>query len=234
MKGILYLIPSTLGETTIDFSVPHSVKEIAINLDDFIVESEKSARRFLIKAGIKKTIDSLNFYVLDEHTKTQDFSNFIQPMLGGKNMGLISDAGCPAIADPGAEIVLLAHYAGIRVIPLVGPSSIILALMGSGLNGQKFCFHGYIPAERLQRIKKIKDLENESGSKNQTQIFIEAPYRNQKLLEDILSNCKGETLLCIACDITNPDEFILTKSVKEWKKHVPEINKRPTVFLICS
>lgn len=232
MNGILYLIPSPLGEASVDFSVPRPVQEIINGIDDYIVESEKSARRFLIKLGIKKAIDELNFFLLNEHTKDKDLRKFLEPLLLGKNMGLISDAGCPAIADPGSEIVLLAHYSGVRVVPLVGPSSIILALMSSGLNGQKFCFHGYLPAERGERIKKIRELEMESAAKSQTQAFIEAPYRNQKLLEDILSNGKAETLLCIACDITLPSEFILTRSVKEWKKQIPDINKRPTVFLM--
>lgn len=234
MKGALYLIPSTLGDARVDSSVPQSIKEIANTIDNFIVESEKSARRYLVKLGIKKPIDELNFFLLDEHTKNKDFAKFLEPLLKGKDMGLISDAGCPAIADPGAEIVLLAHYAGIRVVPLVGPSSIILALMSSGLNGQKFCFHGYLPAERSERIKKIKEIERESEIKSQTQVFIEAPYRNQKMLEDILSNCRMETLLGIACDITLPSEFILTKSIKEWKKKIPDINKRPAIFLMYS
>lgn len=232
MKGILYLIPSPLGDAPVDFSIPHSVKEIVNGIDNYIVESEKSARRFLIKLGINKAIDELNFFLLNEHTRDRDFEKLLRPLLLGKNMGLISDAGCPAIADPGAEVVLLAHGSGVRVIPLAGPSSIILALMSSGLNGQKFCFHGYLPAERHGRIKKIKELEQESDSENQTQVFIEAPYRNQKLLEDILGNCKTETLLCIACDITLPAEFIMTKSVGEWKKKIPDINKRPAIFLI--
>lgn len=231
MKGILYLIPATLGEEgQPDFSVPEKVKEIVISIDNFIVESEKSARRFLLKLG--KKINKLNVQILNEHTKPEDFKKFLDPVFSGKNIALISDAGCPAVADPGSEIVLLAHYSGIRVVPMVGASSIILALMSSGLNGQKFSFHGYLPAERNSRIKKIKEIERESFTKNQTQIFIEAPYRNQKLLEDILQNCKRDTLLGIACEITLPSEFIRTKNISEWKKNIPDINKKPTVFLM--
>ncbi len=233
MKGILYLIPSMLGDIApVDISVPPLIKEIVNLIDNYIVESEKSSRRFLIKCGVKKPIDELNFYLLNEHSKAEDCKKYILPLLEGKNMGLISDAGCPAIADPGAEIVALAHNKGIRVVPLTGASSIMLALMASGFNGQKFSFHGYLPVERNERIKKIKELEQESQAKKQTQIFIEAPYRNQKLAEDILQNCKQETLLCIACDITLPTEFIHTKNILQWKKQVPEINKRPIVFLI--
>lgn len=234
MKGSLYLIPSLLGEAAVDLSVPSSVKDLINRIDHYIVESEKSARRYLIKLGIKKSIDELKFYVCDEHTPNRDFSAFLEPLLQGKNMGIISDAGCPAIADPGAEIVLMAHYSGIRVVPLVGPSSIILALMASGLNGQKFCFHGYLPADKNDRIKKLRELERESDTKSQTQIFIETPYRNLKLLEDMLSHCNTETLLCIACDVTLGTEYIATKSVKEWKKNIPDIHKKPTVFLMYS
>lgn len=234
MNGILYLIPSTLGESPVDYSVPPHVKQLINSIDCFLVESEKAARRFLIKAGYNKPIENLDFRELNEHTREKDLNSFLEPLLAGKNMGVISDAGCPAVADPGAEVVLLAHYRGIRVVPMVGASSIMLALMSSGLNGQKFCFHGYLPAEREPRIKKIKEIEKESGIKNQTQVFIEAPYRNQKLLEDVLQHCTGNTLLCIACDLTLPTEFISTKSIKDWKKNVPGINKRPVVFLLQS
>lgn len=234
MKGTLYLIPSALGDTSPDVSVPAAVKEIINSIDHYIVEGEKSARRFLKKIGIRKDIGELDFVLLNEHSRPAEFSQLLKPLREGKNVGLLSEAGCPATADPGSEIVLMAHREGIRVVPMVGASSIILAVMASGLNGQNFSFIGYLPVERHHRIKKIREIERESGIKNQTQVFIETPYRNVKLLEDILGNCRPETVLCIACNITLPSEFIATKTIQEWKGSVPDINKKPAVFLIHS
>lgn len=234
-KGTLYLIPSTLGdESSIDSVLPPHVKEVADTITHFIVENEKSARHFLKKLGLKTPLQQINLYLLNEHTdiKKTDLSTFLQPIMNGLDMGVLSDAGCPAIADPGADIVQVAHEKNIKVVPLVGPSSILLALMASGFNGQSFIFHGYLPRERPDRIKKLKELEQESVRKRQTQLFIETPYRNQHMLEDILSSCDRNTQLCIATDITLGTEFISSKTIQEWKKQVPQINKRPTIFLI--
>ena len=231
-RGTLYLIPTTLGETEIDLVIPNQIKNIINTIDEYIVENEKSARRYLRKLGIKKPLDEIVLHPLNEHTPPEVFSSYLKSIEEGKNIGIISEAGCPAIADPGAEIVKLAHQKNIKVAPLVGPSSILLALMASGFNGQNFCFHGYLPKERNERIKKLKELERTAQQKNQTQIFIETPYRNQHILEDIIANCNSTTQLCIACDVSLPDEFIQTKTVNEWKKRIPNINKRPAVFLL--
>lgn len=232
MKGTLYLIPTTLGESPIDAVIPGHVKTIINTIDEYIVENEKSARQYLRKMGIIKSLNDVILHVLNEHTVLDNVSSYLKSIDEGKNIGIISDAGCPAIADPGAEIVKLAHKKNIKVVPLVGPSSILLALMASGFNGQNFCFHGYVPKERNDRIRKLKELEKTVQQKNQTQIFIEAPYRNQHLLEDIVENCNSSTQFCIACDITLATEFIETRTIGEWKKKLPNINKRPTVFLL--
>lgn len=232
-KGILYLIPTTLGDTAETADVlPVKVNEVINSTDEYIVENEKSARQFLKKMGLKKPLQEIVLYPLNQHTEAHEVSAYLKNLNEGKNIGVISEAGCPGIADPGAEVVRLAHQQHIRVVPLVGPSSILLALMASGFNGQSFTFHGYLPKERPDRIRKIKELERTAGQKKQTQIFIETPYRNMHLLEDVLANCEGSTLLCIACDITLPTEMIQTKTVAAWKKALPDLNKRPAIFLI--
>jgi len=229
--GKLYLIPSSLSEDHTAV-LPQSALEIVTTLDEFIVENEKTARHFLKAIGIKTPLQTLTLHTLNEHTNPNEISKLIEPLVSGKNIGLLSEAGAPAVADPGSDLVRLAHEKDIQVIPLIGPSSIILALMASGLNGQSFSFAGYLPKEKNERLKKLKELERQAVSKNQTQIFIEAPYRNQHLLEDMLSGLDKTTLVCVACNITANDEFIKTKSIEEWRKAVPEINKKPTVFLI--
>ena len=231
-RGTLYLIPTTLGETEIDLVIPNQIKNIINTIDEYIVENEKSARRYLRKLGIKKPLDEIVLHPLNEHTPPEVFSSYLKSIEEGKNIGIISEAGCPAIADPGAEIVKLAHQKNIKVAPLVGPSSILLALMASGFSGQNFAFHGYLPKERNERIKKLKEIEKEAYQKSQTQLFIETPFRNQHLLEDIVAVCNSDTQLCLACDISLGSEFIQTKSVREWKEKLPDINKRPVVFLI--
>jgi 16S rRNA (cytidine1402-2'-O)-methyltransferase len=198
----------------------------------FIVENEKSARHYLKAIGIKTPLQNLTLLLLNEHTDAKEISGLLSPLLKGNDVGLLSEAGCPAVADPGSDLVRMAHENNIKVVPLIGPSSIILSLMASGLNGQSFSFAGYLPKEKNARIKSLKELERIAISKNQTQIFIEAPYRNQHLLEDVLNTCDKKTLICIACNITAKDEFIRTKTVDEWKKNVPDINKKATVFLI--
>lgn len=231
-KGTLYLIPTTLGDTaeTADV-IPVKITHIINQIDEYIVENEKSARHYLKKLGIQKPLQEIILHPLNQHTPVHEISGYLKSIAEGKNIGVISEAGCPGVADPGAEVVAIAHDRNIKVVPLVGPSSILLSLMASGFNGQSFTFHGYLPKERGERIKKLKELEKAAGKK-QTQLFIETPYRNTHLLEDILSSCDGNTLLCIACDITLSSEFIKTKRIAEWKKQLPDINKKPTIFLI--
>jgi 16S rRNA (cytidine1402-2'-O)-methyltransferase len=233
-KGTLYLIPSLLGDSAIERSLPSYNKEIINTLDEFIVEDLRSARRFLIKAGIIKPIDSLTFHLLNEHTSSDDISHCLEGLLKGKNAGLLSDAGCPGIADPGAEVIKLAHTRNIKVVPLVGPSSILLALISSGMNGQSFSFHGYLPKKQPDRGNKIRQIETDALKNGQTQVFIETPYRNDNIIHDILATCKGDTLLCIASDITLPAEDIRTRTVAEWKQEKKSFNDHPAVFLIGS
>ena len=232
-KGKLFLIPTSLGEEceTADI-IPTNVNQIINTIDEYIVENEKSARHYLKKMGIKKSLQEIILHPLNQHTKPNEISSYLNSIDKGKNIGIISEAGCPAIADPGSEVVKIAHRKNIKVVPLVGPSSILLALMASGFNGQSFTFNGYLPKERGERIAKIKDLERLAQRKNQTQIFIETPYRNMHLLEDIVGSCEGLTQLCIACDITLTTEFIKTKSIIDWKKQLPDINKKPAIFLL--
>lgn len=232
-KGILYLIPTTLGDAaeTADV-IPVKVNQLINTIDEYIVENEKSARHYLKKMGIQKPLQEIILHPLNQHTEAKNISAYLNAIEQGKNIGIISEAGCPGIADPGAEVVRLAHEKNITVRPLVGPSSILLALIASGFNGQSFAFNGYLPKERNERIKKIKELEKAAQQKNQTQLFIETPYRNMHLLEDILTICDAKTLLCIACDITLPTEYIKTKTIFNWKKQLPDINKRPAIFLI--
>lgn len=230
-KGILYLIPSLLGDSAIERSFPVFNKEIIQGLDEFIVEDLRSARRFLIKMG-SKPIDSLTFHLLNEHTDHGRIAPYIDGLLKGKNVGLLSDAGCPGIADPGAEVVRLAHKHQVKVVPLIGPSSILLALISSGLNGQGFAFHGYLPKKQPERGVKIKQLESLAYKENQTQIFIETPYRNDAMLQDLLSSCRPDTMLCVAADITTATEYIHTARISEWKNIKRSLNDHPAVFLI--
>lgn len=232
MEGKLYLIPATLGDSKIEAVIPESVKNIVNSINHYIVENQRTARRYLKKLGIKTSIDKLTFYTLNKHTLPDEINNFLQPVFQSKNVGIISEAGCPGIADPGSEIVKLAHQKNIRVIPLTGPSSIFLALMASGMNGQNFAFVGYLPIKKDEKLKRIRFLENRSFAENQTQIFMEAPYRNQHLLNDILKTCQNKTLLCLSVNITLEKEFIQTKTISDWKKNIPDINKMPTIFLL--
>jgi 16S rRNA (cytidine1402-2'-O)-methyltransferase len=232
-KGTLYLIPTTLGETaeTADV-IPQKVFDIINTIEEYIVENEKSARHYLKKAGIKKPLQEIILHPLNQHTEPGAISSYLNAIHSGKNIGIISEAGCPGVADPGSEVVRIAHANNIKVIPLVGPSSILLALMASGFNGQSFTFHGYLPKERGDRIKKLKELEKQALQKDQTQLFIETPYRNMHVLEDLVSACDSRTKLCIACDITLDSEFIKTKTIADWKRQLPEIAKRPAIFAL--
>ncbi len=231
-KGRLYLIPSPLAEGSVDSVIPEGTLEVIRRLDHFIVEEIRTARRFLIKAAITKTIDELTFMVFNEHTGDAGLYDFLACTASGHDVGLLSEAGVPCVADPGSLIVAAAHELGIKVIPLTGPSSILLALMASGFNGQNFCFSGYLPADKAMRIKKIRDLERTIREKDQTQIFIETPYRNIQLFESLTAVCQENTRLCIATDVSGEQEFIATKPIGSWKRIKPQIHKKPTIFLL--
>jgi 16S rRNA (cytidine1402-2'-O)-methyltransferase len=231
--GILYLIPCTLGDTPVEQVLPQHVIAVARKLKHFVVEQPKTARQFLSALKPEHPIQSLHFASLNEHTDPKQLADLLAPLEAGEDLGIISEAGCPGIADPGADLVLLALGKGIRVVPLVGPSSILLALMASGLNGQCFSFHGYLPVEEIARNKAIATLEAESAKRKQTQLFIETPYRNEKLFSALLAHCRPQTLLCVATDLTLPGEQIQTRSIKQWKlQPIPRLNKRPSMFLL--
>ncbi len=228
----LYLIPTSLGECSFDKILPAQNTQIVTDLKHFIVEDVRTARRFLKKANPAIEINDLTFYVLNQHTTPEELSNFLSPMFAGHDLGVLSEAGCPAIADPGADVVAMAQKNNFTVVPLVGPSSILLSLMASGFNGQSFAFVGYLPIQPADRAKMLRKLENRAYTEDQSQIFIETPYRNMKMLEEILHVCQPKTRLCIAVDITLETEFIKTKTVKEWKTQLPDLSKRPCIFLI--
>ncbi|MDR3118045.1 MAG: SAM-dependent methyltransferase [Mediterranea sp.] len=232
MCPALYLIPVTLGDTPVEKVLPQGNKEVILSIRHFIVEDVRSARRFLKKVERSIDIDALTFYPLNGHTSAEALSGYLDPLAGGNPVGVISEAGCPAIADPGADVVAIAQRRGLKVVPLVGPSSIILAVMGSGFNGQCFAFHGYLPIDAGERAKALKLLEQRAYAENQTQLFIETPYRNHKMVEDILRHCRPQTRLCIAADLTCKGEYIKTRTVKEWQGRVPDLSKRPCIFLL--
>lgn len=232
METALYLLPVTLGDTPIERVLPSYNKEIILGIKHFIVEDVRSARRFLKRVDSSIDIDELTFYPLNKHTSSEDLSGYLKPLYDGHSMGVISEAGCPAVADPGADVVAIAQRKSLKVVPLVGPSSIILSVMGSGFNGQSFAFHGYLPIESVDRIKRLKELEGRIYSENQTQLFIETPYRNNKMMEDILKACRPQTKLCIAANITCEGEYIQTKTIREWKGQLPDLTKVPCIFLI--
>ncbi|MCA0932323.1 SAM-dependent methyltransferase [Lutimonas saemankumensis] len=229
--GKLYLIPTTLGDNEPLEVLPISVKKRVENIDFFIVENEKSARRFIKKITPRKSQPALRLFLLDKYTSEFESKSFLDPCFQGINVGLLSEAGVPAIADPGANIVMLAHQKKIEVVPMVGPSSIILAMMGSGLNGQNFAFNGYLPIEKIERKKRLKELERLSKQNNQTQIFIETPYRNQKLFNEFKASLTPSTLLCVAADLTLSTEYIKTLTIKEWKNENIDLHKRPCIFI---
>ncbi len=230
--GRIFLIPSILGDNEPLEVLPISVKGAIESIDHYVVENEKSARKFIKKISQRKSQSKLKIETLNKFTEPSEIPSFIQPCLQGFDLGILSEAGCPGIADPGAEVVTLAHEKNIRVIPLVGPSSILLAMMASGFNGQNFAFRGYLPIESTERKKAIKSLEKISRETQQSQIFIETPYRNDKLLEELLKTLSGSVKLCIACDITLPTEQIATKTVSEWKNVKWGLHKRPTIFIV--
>ncbi|RED38565.1 16S rRNA (cytidine1402-2'-O)-methyltransferase [Winogradskyella eximia] len=231
-KGTLYLIPTRLGDNPPLEVLPISIKKVIEDLDYYIVENEKTARRFIKRISPSKSQPTLKLQVLNKYTTEAERNTYLNSCLEGISIGLLSEAGCPAIADPGAEIVKLAHQMDIKVVPLVGPSSILLALMGSGMNGQSFTFNGYLPIDKSERKAKLKTLERLSSEHNQAQIFIETPYRNMKMLEDLADTLHPNTNVCVACDLTLPTEFIKTKSASEWKHNKEDLHKRPSIFII--
>ena len=233
METALYLLPVTLGDTAIDKVLPAYNAGIIREIKHFIVEDVRSARRFLKKVDREIDIDTLSFYPLNKHTSPEDISGYLNPLAEGHSMGVISEAGCPAVADPGADVVAIAQRRNLKVVPLVGSSSIILSVMASGFNGQSFAFHGYLPIEPNERSKRLKELEGRIYSEHQTQLFIETPYRNHKMLDDILKACRPQTKLCIAANITCEGEYIKTRTVKEWKgTALPDLSKIPCIFLL--
>ena len=230
--GTLYLIPTTLGESNPDDVLPQTVKRAIEYIDCYIVENEKTARKFIKSILPEKIQSSLLLSSLNKHTDKTEINDMIKPLLQGINVGLMSEAGCPGVADPGAVIVKLAHENGIQVVPLVGPSSILLAMMGSGMNGQSFAFNGYLPIDKSDKKTAIKSFEKLSFDKNQSQIFIETPYRNNKFLEDLIQTLQPNTHLCVAADITLPSEYIKTMKISDWKKTKIDLHNRPTIYII--
>ena len=229
----LYLIPVTLGETPVSQVLPPHNREVILSIRHFIVEEIRTARRFLKQVDRDIDIDSLTFYPMGKHADAALFSKYLAPLRAGESVGVISEAGCPAVADPGADVVAIAQREGLKVVPLVGPSSILLAVMGSGFNGQSFAFHGYLPIESSDRTKRLKQLEARSAQEHQTQLFIETPYRNAKMIADILSACSPHTRLCIAAGLTTADEYLRSQTVGEWKRtQLPDLKKIPTIFAI--
>ena len=233
MEIALYLIPVTLGDTSIDQVLPSYNHDIIMGIRHFIVENIRSARRFLRQVDREFPIDDSEFYEMGKHADEHQFSQYLQALRDGKPMGVISEAGCPAVADPGADIVAIAQRQNLRVIPLVGPSSMIMAVMGSGLNGQSFAFNGYLPVDPQDRAKKLKALETRAWNEHQTQLFIETPYRNLKMFQTLLSTLRPQTRMCIAAGITTTEEYIHTHTIAEWKKiQLPDLSKVPAIFLI--
>ncbi len=232
MQATLFLIPVTLGETEHRNVLPAYNLEVILSLKHFIVENIRTARRFLKKADASIVIDDLCFYELNKHTTAEQVAEYLAPMAKGESIGVISEAGCPAIADPGADVVAIAQRKNYKVVPLVGPSSILMSVMGSGFNGQSFAFHGYLPIDASNRTTTIKKLEQRIYNEHQTQLFIETPYRNNKLAEELIKTCKPGTKMCIASDITCEGEYIKTRTIKEWSGKLPDLSKKPTIFLL--
>lgn len=233
LDAALYLIPVTLGDTPVEQVLPEYNREVILQIKHFIVEEVRTARRFLKKVDRSVDIDSLTFYPLNKHTSPNDIAGYLAPLeREGLPMGIISEAGCPAVADPGADVVAMAQRKGLKVVPLVGPSSILLAVMASGFNGQSFAFQGYLPIGQGERMRMLKMLEQRAYAENQTQLFIETPYRNLKMFDDILQACRPQTKLCVAANLTCADQFVSTRTVRDWKKARPDIDKKPCIFLI--
>lgn len=231
-KGTLFLIPVPLAENAAQKSFTAFLGDTINSLSVYIVENEKTARKFLKEAGITIPQSDLTIHDYGKHKRNDSMVPYFKELMTGKDVGLMSEAGCPGVADPGADVILEAHKRGIKVVPLVGPSSILLALMASGFNGQSFTFNGYLPIDKVERGKRIKELEQLAKAKKQTQIFIETPFRNNHLFEDILKNTTAQTQLCVACNLTGEDEFVKTMSIGQWKQERIDLHKKPTIFLI--
>ncbi|MGE4290014.1 MAG: SAM-dependent methyltransferase [Salinivirgaceae bacterium] len=232
MQGKLYLIPITLGESSIESVIPAEVRSQTIKLRHFVVENIRTARRYLRKLDPTFPIDETQFFELNKHTSPEQISTYLKPIHQGFDLGVMSEAGVPGVADPGSDVVALAHLKNIAVVPYVGPSSILMVVMAAGLNGQNFAFNGYLPIKPNERASAIKHLEKRSQTEKQSQVFIETPYRNMHLLNDLLHHCQPSTRLCIAVDLTLPTEFIKTDTMANWKKQLPDLNKRPGIFMI--
>ena len=234
--GTLYLIPVPLGDISAEAVLPSPVCQQVRQLGYFVAEHAKSARAFFKSIGMLRPIQEISVQELNEHTRANVLPGLLEPLRQGHDVGLVSEAGCPAVADPGADLVRLAQREGIRVVPLIGPSSMLLALMASGLSGQRFAFHGYLPAKEEERSKRLRELETESRRQGCTQMFIETPYRNRQMLESLVKHCSPGTLLCLASDLTLPSETVETRSVAEWSKQeeLPDLERRPTVFLFLA
>ena len=233
IEPALYLIPVELGDTPQERVLPAYNREVILGIRHFIVEEVRSARRFLKRVDRDIDIDSLTFYPMGKHADAALFASYLRPLEAGEAMGVISEAGCPAVADPGADVVAIAQKKGLRVVPLVGPSSMILAVMASGLNGQSFAFHGYLPIDATERVKRLKQLEVRAQQEHQTQLFIETPYRNAKLFETLCSTLRPQTRICVAAGITTDEEWIQTKTVAEWRRQrLPDLSKIPAIFLM--
>lgn len=231
--GTLFLIPVPLAANAASATFTPFLVETINQIDEYIVENEKTARRFLKEAGLRTPQSELTIHDYGKHAREKDIlKEFFEGLLAGKDVGLMSEAGCPGIADPGAEVVARAHKHGIKVVPLVGPSSIFLALMASGFNGQSFVFHGYLPIDRVARSQRIVALEKTAKANKQTQIFIETPFRNNPMLEEILRSCADDTLLCVACNVTGEDEIIISEPIKKWRKRKIDLHKKPAIFLL--
>lgn len=231
-KGTLFLIPVPLAENSADKVLTTYQSDLINNISTYIVENEKTARHWLKQMGLKTSQSQLLIHVYGKHSEKIDMRSYFVELEAGKDVGLMSEAGCPAVADPGSDVVMEAHKRGIKVVPVVGPSSILLALMASGFNGQSFTFHGYLPIDKAQRSKRIKELENIAERQNQTQIFIETPFRNNQILEDILKSCNAKTRLCVACNVTATDEQIISQPIEQWRKLKVDFHKKPAIFLI--
>lgn len=232
MQPALYLIPSLLGDTPVDHVLPPYNREVVLGIRHFIVEEVRTARRFLKQVDRSIDIDQLTFFTLNKHTPKEEISAMLAPLEQGLPMGVISEAGCPAVADPGADVVAIAQRKRLKVVPLVGPSSIILSVMGAGFNGQNFAFNGYLPIDQDERTRTLRKLEQRACSEDQTQIFIETPYRNQKMIQELVKTLKPQTRICVAAALTCPEEYICTRTAKEWGAQMPELPKIPCIFLI--
>jgi 16S rRNA (cytidine1402-2'-O)-methyltransferase len=232
IKPVLYLIPSLLGEQSSVDTLPPVISDTLRKVKHFIVEDVRTARRFIKAVDRSIDIDSLEFFILNEHTSPEEIASLLKPLEEGHDTGLVSDAGLPCVADPGSQLVRMAHHAGFTVRPLPGPSSIFLALMASGFNGQNFIFHGYLPVDKAQRTQKIREMEADILKHDRTQVFIETPYRNRQLLESLMQACRESTLLCVARNLACEEEKIMVNTIGRWKTRIPEINKIPAVFLL--